>query len=241
MSDMALSIVLPAYEEARNLDYLLPALKKVTANFGVASEILVIDAQKPRDDTRDVCERHGVTHIAREGGEFFGDAVRTGIKYAQGRHVIFMDADGSHNPEFLPRLWGQRDAADLVIASRYITGGRTENPLPLIVMSWIVNVIFGLVLGLQCADVSNSLRLYRGEQLRKLNLICNHFDIVEEILVQLVFAQPDFVIKEIPFTFEKRQAGKTKRKLLVFAISYITVLWRLYKIKRRVSKQAYTS
>lgn len=231
-----LSIVLPAYEEADNLDHLLPELKRVLGEMGVDHEILVIDAPEERDATRTVCNKHCALYIPRQGGGLYGHAVCTGIKEAKGHFVIFMDADGSHNPSFLPFLWAEHDKADLVVASRYVPGGKTENSLILIMMSLAVNVCFRVILGLKCADVSNSLRLYRGEQLKRLTLKCSHFDIVEEILVKLAFSQPSFKIKEVPFTFEKRQAGKTKRRLLAFALGYMGTLVRLYRMKLAIRK-----
>ncbi len=53
----------------------------------------------------------------------FGDAVRTGIAEAMGERIIFMDADGSHAPEFILKLIDQSDANEIVIASRYVEGG----------------------------------------------------------------------------------------------------------------------
>jgi len=237
MSDQAieLSIVLPAYEEGENLEKLLPKLQEVAGRIAESHEILVVDTETPHDATPDVCARHGAVYVPRQGGAMYGNAVGTGIARSQGRHVLFMDADGSHNPEFIPELWKWRTDYDLVIASRYAPGGKTENPWILILMSHVVNVVFRLVLGLQCLDVSNSFRLYRGEDLRKLRLECQHFDIVEEILVKLAYSREHYRIKETPSTFEKRKAGKTKRQLLTFALGYLGTLWRLLSLKRKIS------
>jgi dolichol-phosphate mannosyltransferase len=234
---MVLSIVLPAYEEAENLDRLLPKLHGVAKGLAGSYEIVVVDTERPRDSTPEVCERHGARYVARRGGSMYGNAVETGIAASAGEYVVFMDADGSHNPDFMPELWKWRSDYDLVIASRYAPGGKTENPWMLIAMSQMVNVIFRLALGLNCLDVSNSFRLYRGDDLRKLRLECHHFDIVEEILVKLSYmsrtGQP-YRIKEVPSTFEKRKAGKTKRQLLTFAIGYAGTLWRLVSLKRKI-------
>ncbi len=223
--------MLPAYEEAANLEALLPLLRQAAAGFGVTWEILVVDTQQPHDRTPEVCQKNGVRYVPREHGPLYGHAIRTALREARGRWIIFMDADGSHNPNFLPSLWEHRETSDLVIASRYIQGGKTENPAVLIFMSLMVNVAFRLALGLKCYDVSNSFRLYRGDDLRALQLRCNNFDIVEEILVKLTVAQPGYRIKEVPFVFEKRKAGKTKRNLLLFALGYAATLARLMKMK----------
>ena len=231
-----LSIVLPAYEEVENLRVLLPKLREIAGSLTPRHEILIVDTLQPRDATPQVCAEAGVRYIPRRGGDLYGDAVRTGISESRGRFVL-LDADGSHNPGFLPQLWSQRDAADLVIASRYMPGGKTENPAILILMSLAVNVVFRFALGLSCRDVSNSSRLYRGEHLRALDLTCDNFDIVEEILVLLSFTHPGYRIREVPSTFEERKAGKTKRKLLAFALSYIAVLRRLRRLRRKVEAE----
>jgi dolichol-phosphate mannosyltransferase len=236
MSATELSIVLPAYEEADSLNQVLPVLQEVAATLIPTFEIIVVDTMQPRDNTPDVCSRLGVTYVPRRGGDLYGDAVRTGFQTARGQYVVMMDGDGSHNPRALPSLWEHRAAYDLVIASRYVRGGQTENPAVLILMSQMVNIVFRIVLGLKCYDVSNSFRLYRGDDVRSLRLECNHFDIVEEILVKLVALRPDFRIKEVPFTFEKRKAGKTKRQLLTFILGYVGTLVRLLRLQAKAKR-----
>lgn len=224
---LELSIVLPAYKEAEALTKLLPELKARAAELTPNYEILVIDAQQPVDATAQVCRANAVGHLHRRYGNLYGDAVRTGIEEAAGRFIIFIDADGSHNPAHLRLLWDQRDRYDVVIGSRYVQGGHTENPAILIFLSWVVNVIFRLVFRLHCQDVSNSFRLYRAEFLKPLRLHCHNFDIVEELLILLSGRR----IVEVPVTFERRKAGQSKRKLLLFAIGYVWTLMRLLKIK----------
>jgi len=229
MSPMSLevSIVIPAYREAEALTKLLPALKSRVTELTGAYEILVVDAQQPVDETAAVCSTNAVRHLFRRYGNLYGDAVRSGIEEAGGRYIVFMDADGSHNPAHLKLLWEQREQYDVVIGSRYVAGGHTENPAILIFMSWVVNVIFRLVFQLHTKDVSTSFRLYRAELLKPLRLQCHHFDIVEELLILLSGRR----ILEVPVTFERRKAGESKRKLLLFAISYVWTLLRLLKIK----------
>lgn len=231
--------MLPAYEEAANLDILLPQLHAAARALVADYEILVVDTESPRDDTPAVCRRHAARYVPRQGGNLYGHAIRTALAEARGQRVVFMDADGSHNPAFLASLWARREEADLVIASRYIRGGKTENPAVLIFMSLVVNVVFRLFLGLQCADVSNSFRLYRGDDLRSLRLRCDHFDIVEEILVKLVFSRRGYRVVEVPIVFEKRKAGKTKRNLLTFAFGYAVTLMRLLKLKQEARRETH--
>jgi len=217
---------------------LIPQLHAAAKGLTGSYEILVVDTEQPHDDTPAVCGQHAARYIARRGGNLYGHAIRTAQAEARGKYVVFMDADGSHNPAFVPSLWRYREEADLVIASRYVSGGKTENPAVLIFMSLTVNHVFRFFLGLNCLDVSNSYRLYRGDDLRALRLKCNHFDIVEEILVKLVFAHKTYRVKEVPFVFEKRKAGKTKRNLLLFALGYVVTLLRLLKLKLEARREA---
>jgi len=231
-----LSVVLPAYEEAENLVWFLPRLRGVLQDLGISHEILVVDTSSPMDDTPEVCLKQGVDYCNRGGGNLYSHAVKTGIARSRGRWVVMMDCDGSHDPAVIPRLWTERERTNLVIASRYVPGGRTENPAILIGLSLAVNLVFRLVLRLHCRDVSNSFRLYEGDELRALQLECANFDIVEEILIKLSYGRPDFRVREIPFTFGRRKAGRTKRDLLAFASSYLATLVRFYRMEKKFGK-----
>lgn len=233
MSTPELSIVLPAYLEEENLRILLPRLNEVLTKMGLPAntsgggEIVVIDTMTPLDKTQEACELNQARYVRRTGGNTFGDAVRTGMREAKGRYVLFMDADGSHTPEFIPELYAHAAENDVVIASRYIQGGYTENTASLVLMSKLLNLSYSLILNLKCKDVSNSFKIYRGELLRSITTYCNNFDIVEEILFKLSRVKRGLRIKEIPFTFKKRMFGDTKRNLVVFIVTYLFTIVRL--------------
>jgi dolichol-phosphate mannosyltransferase len=233
-----LSIVLPAYREAESLATLLPVLKAKAAELTSNFEILVIDTEQPMDHTAEVCAAAGVRHIHRRGGNNYGDAVRTGIAESRGDSVIFMDADGSHNPIHLKGLWGEREGYLVVIGSRYVRGGVTENPFILIAMSYAVNLTFRIAFQLKASDVTNSFRLYRGNPLRALHLDSNDFDIVEELLIKLVTGRAHASVKEVPVVFERRKAGESKRNLREFAVSYVQTLIRLRKFRAEALRDA---
>lgn len=223
-----LSVVMPAYLEAENLRLLLPRLKGVLEKTDVKDfEILVVDTATPLDETKEVCNQIGVKYLARSPGNDFGDAVRSGIREAQGEWILCLDSDGSHPPEFTPELLKNRGQADIVIASRYVAGGYTENSLPLVLMSRVLNWTYAVVLGLKCKDVSNSFKLYRASLLKELNLTCSNFDIIEEILFKILRYHPDTRIFEVPFTFKKRMFGETKRNLFLFIATYIFTMIKL--------------
>lgn len=239
---MNLSIVIPSYEEGENLKILLPQIVRVCRGLGISFEIFIVDTQIPRDQTPNICRSYGeIVYLNREGSDQYGDAIRTGIHRSKGHHVLIMDADGSHDPDFLSKLWDEREKADVVIASRYVRGGHTHNTLTLRCLSKILNLTYRFFLGIPCADISNSFKLYRGEWLRSLNLFCDHFDIVEEILTKLIVQYPKLIILEIPSFFRRRNKGVTKRNLFAFIFSYLKTIKKLRQFKRqellKVSKQ----
>ena len=231
-SGIELSITIAAFREAENLAWMLPLLKQAAPALTPAFEILVVDTEQPLDDTPAICAAHGVRHVARRGGNSYGDAVRTMIAEARGRFVLNLDGDGSHSPEYFMSMWQARSAYDIVIGSRYAPGGHTDNPLVLIWMSYLVNLTFRIAFRIRAKDVTNSFRLYRREVLTPLRLQSNDFDILEEILIKATLRQPPARIGEVPVTFARRKAGESKRKLVQFAFGYLTTLKRLRSFAR---------
>ena len=218
---------MPCYLEEENLRYLLPRLVKELTTIGDTFEILIIDTMQTMDNTKGISIENNATYIPRETGNNYGDAIRTGIKYAQGEYTIFMDADGSHSPEFVQNLYKYKNDYDVVIASRYITGGSTDNNQLLILMSYITNITYSMVLNLQVKDISNSFKLYKTSCLKELTLRCKNFDIVEEILYKIKKNHQEIKVLEIPYSFKERMFGHTKRSLFFFILTYIITIIRL--------------
>lgn len=236
--EVSLSIIVAAYNEGENLSILLPRLTTAVRAWEPKHEILVVDTVTPLDDTQAVCAANQVRFLRRQPTNDYGDAIRTGIAASRGDFVLVMDADGSHNPEFIRALWDQRHRADVVIASRYVAGGRTDNSRLLVGMSRVLNRVFRFMVGFPVLDVSNSFRLYRGGLLRGLRLTYRHFDIIEEILAKLLWANPEPArVVEIPYHFERRMTGESKRNLLVFGLHFCIAAIRLYGIRHRLSKE----
>lgn len=234
--EVSLSIIVAAFNEGENLSLLLPRLTTAVRALAPEHEILVVDTVTPLDDTQAVCAANQVRFMRRQPSNDYGDAIRTGIAASRGEFILVMDADGSHNPEFIRALWDQRHSADVVIASRYVAGGRTDNSQLLVGMSRVLNRVFRFLVGFPVLDVSNSFRLYRGSLLRSLRLTYRHFDIIEEILAKLLWgkAEPARVV-EIPYHFERRMTGESKRNLIVFGLHFGIAALRLYGLRHRLS------
>ena len=227
MDEMKLTIIIPAYLEEENLRLILPRLNDELKKIGDTFEVLVIDTMQPMDNTKDVCTLNNARYIPQEYGNHYADAIRTGIKYAKGEYTIIMDADGSHSPEFVHYLYDYKEKYDIVMASRYIKGGSTDNSGILILMSYMTNLIYSVVLNLHYKDISNSFKLYKTSLLKELHLKCKNFDVIEEILYKIKNQHRDIKVIEIPYSFKERMFGHTKRKLVRFVISYLVTIVRL--------------
>ena len=228
------AILIPALNEIENLRALLPLISTETGRISKFDwSIFVIIAN---DSTGLDCEQIlqlGAIPVIRRPSNSFGDAMRSG--FASGlqkkpKYIIVMDADGSHNPNTIPKLLTkiEESGATVVVASRYIKGGGSANSLILRIMSRVLNRVYSIVLGINAQDVSNNYKIYRAEELRNIQLKCSNFDIVEEILLEMKRQQgSDFIIEEIPDFFQERNSGRSKRNLFLFMISYGVTLIRL--------------
>lgn len=232
---MTLSVVIPAYKEAENLKIILPQIQDALKD--IDYDINIIDTMEAMDDTEVVCQQYSVNYFHREGGNFYGDAIRTGFKVATKDHILVMDADGSHSPLDFSKMLKDAEMYDLTIGSRYVSDGKTDNPLILVFMSWIVNVCFRLALGLKVKDISDSFRIYKTTDVKALRLDCSNFDLVEEIIIKLSVFHKNYRIREVPITFNKRMYGESKRDLLKFAFSYISTIVKLFKIKTKAESE----
>jgi len=228
----SLSVVIPAYEESENLHVLIPLilaeLNKLPLTF---FQILVVMRMNEEQDSLRAIESLGARAIKRVGDDSFGSAIKTGIQVCDrsSSHLLFMDADGSHSPLSIAKLWkaSLEYSADVVIASRYVEGGSTANNWIEIQMSRVLNAIYSIVLGIGAKDISTNFKIYKTELLENLDLRCSNYDIVEELLLKIKRNKRNLVIVEIPDHFEQRLFGQSKRKLSVFIASYVVTLFRL--------------
>src|SRR5438270_6998815 len=231
----ALSLVLPALNEGENLDRMLPELKKALVALGPTYEIIVVDGGS-RDGTQEIVRKHGVRLVTQKLPGF-GGAYRAGFEQARGEYVLTLDADGSHDPAFLKDLWQARTQGDVVIASRYVEGGAAEMPAWRLGLSRVLNVAFGRGLSLPVRDLSSGFRLYRRAVLRALELKATDFDVLEEILIRALAA--GYRVREVPFRYRARLAGRSHAKLLKFAVSYLRTFVAMWRLRNSIASSDY--
>src|SRR5437870_12049335 len=231
----ALSLVLPALNEATNLERILPVLGSALAALGPTYEIIVVDGGS-RDGTQEIVRKHGARLVSQKLPGF-GGAYRAGFEQARGEYVITLDADGSHDPKFLKDLWAARGDGDVVIASRYVQGGAADMPGTRRVMSRILNITFGRGLSLPVHDLSSGYRLYRGALLRDLELKATDFDVLEEILIRALAA--GYRVHEVPFRYRARVSGRSHARLVRFAVSYLRTFVAMWRLRNSIASADY--
>ena len=221
-----LSIILPAINEADNLSILLPRLHDVGKSIGTY-EIVVIDGGST-DDTRARSAMHGAkVHVQRERG--YGTALKEAFALAQGKYIVTMDADYSHDPSFIRDLYAQRDRASVVVASRYVPGGSSDVSGLRSVLSRILNTVFRRVLTIPIHDMSSGFRLYRRAALEEIDITRRNFDALEEILIKLVGMGHGVI--EVPFTYKARGAGVSKARVIKFGLQLAKTLYSLWQLR----------
>ena len=222
-----ISIVIPALNERENLELLLPLLSEVINTLHLKSEIIIADGGSV-DGTAELAQRQGAQVVIQtEPG--YGGALLAGFASARAPYVVTMDADLSHPPVFLRDFWEQRTAAQMLIASRYVPGGKADMGFSRRALSAILNKTYARVLDLPLADLSSGYRMYHRDLLAKLELQARDFDVLEEILVKVHLLGGK--IKEVPFHYQARNSGKSHAKLFKFGWAYLRTLARMRRLR----------
>lgn len=234
-------VVVPTFNEAGNIQSIIRAI----CSAGSDIDVLVIDDGSP-DGTALLAKEvagllEGVTVLRRERKLGLGSAYRDGFRWAADRGydiVIEMDADFSHDPTDLPRLIDavKQDGADLVIGSRYASGGSIPE------WSWYRralsrwgNAYARVALAIDVADMTAGFRAYRADILAKVPLELVRTDgygFQIEMVREVVRASGKVV--EIPICFSERTRGRSKMSSLIVVEALVAVTkWGLSDRLRR--------
>ncbi|MFN7971861.1 MAG: glycosyltransferase [Acidobacteriota bacterium] len=230
-----LSVVIPTHHEEGNIEPLLSKVKAVLDTLGATYEIVIVDVGSG-DATIGRAQAMGARAFV-QGEPGYGGALRDGFRLALGEFVVTMDADLSHDPVFIKDMWARRNDADMIIASRYVDGGKAEMPLFRYVLSRILNVTWSFILSLPLKDISSGFRMYRRRILPGLKLGSRDFDILEEIVLK-VYAE-GYRVLEIPLAYAPRQSGRSHARLFGFAKSYARTLFSMWRLRNSLFSADY--
>jgi dolichol-phosphate mannosyltransferase len=240
-------VIVPTYNEIENISEIIESVMALPGNF----EILVIDDGSP-DKTSEVVKSHQIVYpervhlIERPGKMGLGTAYITGFKHslAEGYEYIFeMDADFSHNPADLVRLYEAcaRQNYDMSIGSRYITGVNVVNwPMGRVLMSFFASKYVQFITGIPIKDTTAGFKCYHRKVLEAIDLDKIKFiGYAFQIEMKFTAWKLGFKIVEVPIIFTDRTKGSSKMskhifREAVFGVIYMKVKswFKPYKVSR---------
>ena len=225
-------VIIPTYNECENIEKIIRAVFALEHCF----HILVVEDNSP-DGTAAIVKRmqeefpERLFMIERTGKLGLGTAYIAGFKWALERdyeYIFEMDADFSHNPTDLPRLYNAcaQEGADVAIGSRYISGVNVVDwPMSRILMSYGASKYVRLITGIPIHDTTAGFVCYRKEVLQMMELDKIRFKgYAFQIEMKFTAWQLGFLIKEVPVIFVNRKEGTSKMNSSIFGEAMFGVI-----------------
>lgn len=226
-------VIIPTYNEKENIESIITAVMNLPLEF----HILVIDDGSP-DGTADIVKRlmadtfHGRLFIVeRSGKQGLGTAYITGFRWAVEHkydYIFEMDADFSHNPQDLLKLYEAcaEKGADVAIGSRYVSGVNVVNwPMGRVLMSYFASKYVRAVLGINIHDTTAGFVCYRRQVLETIELDKIHFKgYAFQIEMKFTAYKCGFNIVEVPIIFINRVLGTSKMSGGIFSEALLGVI-----------------
>lgn len=224
---MKLSVVIPVYNEERNIAEIIKRVKESN----MAYEIVVVD-DGSRDGTRQVLKeldgRDGLRVILHEKNKGKGAAVRTGLEAASGDVILIQDADLEYSPHDYPVLLQpiEDGVADVVYGSRFLGGPRRVamfwHMLANQLLTFMTNVLYDTIL----SDMETGYKVFRREVIAGIKLRSDRFDFEPEFTAKIL--KRHYRIYEVPISFNPRDYSEGKKIKLQDAFAAV---WTLLKYR----------
>ncbi|MGA7305114.1 MAG: glycosyltransferase family 2 protein, partial [Rhodothermales bacterium] len=217
-SQAAISIVIPAKNEAESLGRMLPQLRDLYPN----AQILVVD-DGSTDDTVSVCERCGVAVVSHPYSMGNGAAVKTGARAATGSILVFMDGDGQHDPDDIPRLLEVIDSGiDLAVGARNRDSQASFG-------RWIANTLYNRLashlVGHRVDDLTSGFRAVRADKFREfIHLLPNGFSY--PTTSTMAFFRAGYPVSYIPIVAAKRD-GKSHISPIKDGVRFLLIIFKV--------------
>jgi dolichol-phosphate mannosyltransferase len=235
-------VIIPTYNEKENIEAIIRKVFTLPGDF----HLLIVEDNSP-DGTAQIVKRlitefSEKLHIMERAGKLgLGTAYIDGFKWAleKGYQYIFeMDADFSHNPEDLVRLYDAcANGADLAIGSRYISGINVVNwPMGRVLMSYYASAYVRLITGMRIKDTTAGFKCYKRKVLETID-----FDRIKfkgyafQIEMKFTTWKFGFKIIEVPIIFTDRKEGKSKMSGGIFS----EAIWGVIRMKWRSFFRSY--
>ena len=212
------SIIIPVFNEARNLESLLDELDRLDLP---NSEVIFVD-DGSTDGSATLLSRRGVKVIRHPYNIGNGAAVKSGIRAAQGRLLIFMDGDGQHRPEDIPKLIAEADQFHMIVGAR---GKGSNLRFHRYVANLIYNAFASYVAKFKVEDLTSGFRLLsRKAALRFIDLLPNTFSYPSTLT--LAFLRSGLTVKYVPIQTLYR-SGQSKISLISDGLRFLLIITKI--------------
>ena len=216
--DKRYSIILPAKNEAAALQQLLPELRQLFVN----EEIIVVD-DGSTDQTAAVCQANGVRLISQPYSMGNGAAIKAGARAARGQVLVFMDADGQHQPQDIPHLLHKfGEGYEMVV------GARTYDSQAGVYRAFanaFYNRLASWMVGQKIEDLTSGFRVMKADKFRRfLYLLPNGFSYPTTITMS--FFRTGFPVAYVPIIAPKR-VGKSHIRLLRDGARFLLIIFKI--------------
>jgi len=225
-------VIIPTYNEKENIENIIRAVFELRADF----HVLIIDDGSP-DGTANIVKNlqnefaESLFLVQRNGKLGLGTAYIAGFKWGLERdydYIFEMDADFSHNPADLPRLYYACavEGADVAIGSRYVSGVNVVNwPMGRVLMSYCASKYVRFILGMKTADTTAGFKCYRNNVLKTIDLDKINFKgYAFQIEMKFTAYKCGFILKEVPIIFINRELGVSKMNGGIFGEAFLGVI-----------------
>jgi dolichol-phosphate mannosyltransferase len=225
-------VIIPTFNEKENIEKMIRKVFSLPKEF----HVLIVDDGSP-DGTAEIVrslmkEFPGRLFLEERKGKLgLGTAYIHGFKWSFSRPYEFvfeMDADFSHNPDDLIRLYDacKKGGADVAVGSRYTKGGKVSNwPMGRVLMSYFASVYVNTILWMGVRDTTAGFKCYRKKVLQTIDLDSIKFvGYAFQIEMKYKAKKLGFKIKEVPITFIDRQQGTSKMSSNIFKEAFLGVL-----------------
>lgn len=205
--NIEISVVIPCLNEEETLGNVLEKVLLVLSKMGVASEVIISD-NSSTDGSIEIAEKYKVkvVNVLQRG---YGKALNAGIHEAQGKYIIFGDADGSYDFSYIPDFFTLlKKGNDMVIGSR-MRGNMEKNAMPFLhkyigtpILTFLINSIYGL----RITDCNSGMRGLRQSVYKDLDLHSSGMEYISEMTIKASFL--NLAIYEFPMNFFRDKRSK---------------------------------
>ncbi len=214
----SLSIVIPAKNEAENLKGFLPRLLAVMDD----AEIIVVN-DGSTDETVEICQQQGVTVVTHPYSKGNGAAIKTGAKAARGEVIVFLDGDGQHKPEDIPKLLEKLDTGyDMVVGAR---DKESQADSFRAIANGVYNWLSSAITGHKIQDLTSGFRAVRAEKFKEfLYLLPNGFSY--PTTCTMAFFRAGYSVGYLTIQTEQR-LGDSHISLLKDGIRFLLIIFKV--------------